>query len=104
MRLTKRILQASKNSKNLELSKLNIDFKKREEIIKCCYDFMGRLFRYPSKLNKSIEFVKGNNLEGEGAYNSIKERLEKHDEYLSRIFDNPSKNYPNTDISETIIS
>ena len=74
-------------SKNMRgLTYLQIDSKDKRQLLKYSYGCLGRLAGFPEQLENSIDFAKGTNLQGKGAYSFIKECLEAHDKSLcSRI-------------------
>jgi hypothetical protein len=77
MILDQRIIPVSR-----DLTKLDINFKQRKEIIKSCYNFWGKWFLFPRELDSAIEKANEKDLKGEPAYNLIIENLKKHDKYL----------------------
>jgi hypothetical protein len=76
-----------------ELSQLDIDSKKKREIIKTSWGCIGRLFEFPQELEKAVKEAKKNNLKQDEAYLFLKESIKKYDNKIASEI-SYQKNYP----------
>ena len=81
---------------------LEIEPEKKRELIKSCYNCIGRIFSFPENLKKSIEEVKKNNLKGDKAYEHLVKKYKEHDDNLASKLASSEK-YPFTASAYDII-